>query len=186
LVSGTWNQVPLPAGTLGRVISATYSYRDGRLWVLDEDPTDDKHERLRVLRVEAESGGSAVVLASTKRGSRYDFRGLVTAMDGKIILFASSERRQKHRLAVLSSPSGGVYDAAMTKRFHRALSTPPIVDVRGTQLFYTPGPIPETHEQEDDDDPGPVPDGQAVAATRILEQLPVSRVRLKDVEELLQ
>jgi hypothetical protein len=202
-----WARIKLPPHLLGDVIAATYSYRDGRLWVLDEDPTHARHPRRRLVRIEPETGAFEIVAASENHDEddrrdrthgvcgrkhdsddgdpAYDFRGLSTDMDGRVVMFASSEREQSHRLAVLAETPGG-FDARISKRRHHALSMAPIADLRGFALYFDASRAPDHvhHGGVDHDDHRDSADKSAVAER--LSELPVRAATLDEVEELLQ
>lgn len=147
-----WEKVDLPPGVLGKVVSATFSFRDRRLWLLDADPADATARRHRILRIEIESGNVEIVAATDRhdpdKKRRYERRGLLLDHDGNVILWASSARTQRHRLARIAPVAGG-FKVTRTKRLPRALAFDPIADLNGFRLFYEPSPA----KAEDDHDP---------------------------------
>lgn len=176
-----WKKIALPSGVLGEVRSSAYSYRDGHLWVLDVDPLEAK--RLRVLRIEPETGAFDVVLraGSDHTTAKYDDRGLLIGMNGEVLLYASSTRAQKHRIAALETIPGGVV-ARMTLRRDRALAAPPIVDLHGIALYFQPDHPPQDRSKNADDDPRRT---STIAGLR-LDSLPLRAATLQQVEELLR
>lgn len=155
VLGGPWEMVELAPGSLGNVVSATFSWKDGRLWVVDVDPRDETGRRHRVVRIELETGAMSVV-ASTDRHdpdkkARYDRRGLMLDHDGNILLWASSTRAQRHRLARIATRGGG-FEIARTKRLPRALQLEPFADLNGYRLFYEPSPKQADDDRDPDDE----------------------------------
>jgi hypothetical protein len=189
-----WTRVPLRPGSLGDVVSATYSFRDRRVWILDVAPGDRRREALRLLRVDPITGEDEVVLTSrcNRTHERYDYRGLTLDMDGNVVLFASSQKAQRHRIGVIEVGELGnrkgkkAKDAWLTKRRERALATPPFIDLRGVGLYFEP---PRAHRgspawgkhTEDENRPS-----NGTAAGERLRELPVQRAHLHQLEDLLQ
>jgi hypothetical protein len=179
-----WDRLSLHGWLGDGVLASTFSWRDECLWILALDPADATRRTTRLLRLEPATGTIRVVASAkaAKSTPKYEHRGLFLDLDGNIGVFASSERSQKHRVAILSRRPAG-YDVAITKRRDRHLSAEPIVDLRGVALFYEPDRPPVDPSRDPDDDPEP---GDRIRPASRLRKLPVHPSTMAQLEDLLR
>jgi hypothetical protein len=97
--SGAWTTRTPAAGSLGRIVDATYHVFDGMLWVLDEVGTGF-FRSYRLLRV-SPFDGSVDEVARFPRLGLFDTHWLVSDHDGRILLAASSSLLRRHVLVKL-------------------------------------------------------------------------------------
>jgi hypothetical protein len=181
-LGGDWKQVELPHGVLGHPLSATYSWADRRLWVLDQIERVDHSMETRLLRIERETGAFEVV-AKTHSSGEFDKRGLVVDPRGNVLLYASSTRGDRHRFAQVTV-KGSSFGVAVTDRERRALITAPIVDLNGYRFLF----VPKEHSDNDDcdrHDPDRHHLGTPSDGVR-LKSLPLHSAKLKELEDLLR
>ena len=105
---GTWTQVPLRAGALGKIVAATYHAFDSSLWILDEVGYGF-FRSFRLLRVSA-FGSTVQEVARFPRTGLFDTHWLVSDHDGRILVAASSALLRRHVLVKVR------YDETETKR----------------------------------------------------------------------
>lgn len=91
---GSWVEVPQSGARIEQVLSATWSHRDHRLWVLDTYESGGE-PKYRLLRVEPYLGIVQVVGEWTRRAD-VSRRSLLVDQDGQVLLVSSSERADKH------------------------------------------------------------------------------------------
>ena len=144
-----WTRVPLGAHRVGRVLAATWSYVDDRLWVLDEiaatGKSKGKARRVRLYRVEPYLGVVSLV-GEWPMQPAVDRRWLVLDLDGQVLLATSSSSAKIHTLARFEATA---YDSLAPLGFSLArrpgqLLLPPLADERGYSfVFAGPGGVPE-------------------------------------------
>lgn len=178
-----WTKLSLK-GLVGEVMAATFSWRDGKLWIIARDPADASQRKTRLIAFEPTTGAFEIIASATTETPKpkYDFRGLFLDLDGNVGVFASSESAQKHRIALLTRRAGG-YDVAMTSRRDRHLSAEPIVDFRGVALYYEPDRPPVDPSKDPDDDPE---HDDRTRPARRLRRLPLRAVPASKLKELLR
>ncbi len=181
-LGGEWKQVELPHGVLGHPLSATYSWADRRLWVIDEIQRADHKMETRLLRIERETGAFEVV-AKARSSGVFEKRGLVVDPQGNVVLYASSTPADRHRLArVTVKPSS--FGVAVTDSERRALITAPIVDLHGYRFLFVP------HRDDEDDDDRERADRGRHRETPSdgvrLKSLPFHSASLRELEDLLR
>jgi hypothetical protein len=129
-----WEEIALfPQGPLGRVESATYSFADRRLWVLDQDAT----QKWRLLRIQPTTGYTQVV-ATWNENSPWDWYRLVLDHDGQVLLVATHESSNKHVVARIEVTPYHGYDPIMVSHLDIRTGTiafPPAVHAVG-YTFY--------------------------------------------------
>ncbi len=136
-VKGTlgWTQVPLGTFTLEKVLAAQYSFRDARLWVLDESPN-----ARRLLRIEPFSGLVQVV-ASWSPTVSFSKQWLVLDIDGNVVLASSSTtstglaRFFSYGLSSATKPTIDSFEVLAGELLH-----PPAFDPKGHTLILRTGP----------------------------------------------
>lgn len=162
-------------------MAATYSWRDGNLWIIARDATNQRTTKL--VTVEPTTGALRIIASATAANpAKYDVRGLFLDLEGNVGVYASSERSQKHRVALLKR-TPGYYDVSMTFRRDRHLSAQPIVDFRGVALYFEPDKPPVDPSKDPDDDPQRVDRTRAASRMR---ELPMKPVPPSKLEELLR
>ena len=135
-------------------VTATYSYRDNHLWILDEMNVGHHLALGRLSRVDAATG-EAHIVGTWPRLELFDKHWLMLDRDGSVLLFASSThtrahwvfkldpeqgtlegmRRAKGMLAVRPSVDMGGYSFLVQKR---ASASPTVV--RRSELELVPAP----------------------------------------------
>ncbi len=73
--SGGWSRLDLSDYTPGKVLAATYSYRDDHLWILDEVREGTHLPMARLMRVHAGTGVRPPPAARRARRARHRPRG---------------------------------------------------------------------------------------------------------------
>jgi hypothetical protein len=140
LSSGAWRML---SGSLHRPLAATYSFDDGKLWVLDgaSGPRQQDRSHLRLIRIDAETGESQEM--ATLPGAVNDRRSLTgdgnaylsTAEDGSILLATSrpAERgeRQGHYMVARIAFKKGRLRATLLSSSPGQIIAAPIVDQGG-------------------------------------------------------
>lgn len=122
-----WSRLPLTDYTPGKVLAATYSYRDNHLWILDE-VTHGRHlSKARLTRVQAGTG-EAEVLGTWPRLKLFESHWMMLDRDGSVLLFASSSRTRAHWVFKLDPDSGGLVGM---RRRNGMLAVRPSVDMDG-------------------------------------------------------
>jgi hypothetical protein len=93
---GAWSQFTLDGFEVGSVLTATWSYLDHRLWMVDEVPVDSEGDmEARLYRVEPYLGAVQLVGAWRHQPER-DRVSLVLDRDGAVLLVTSSTTRAAH------------------------------------------------------------------------------------------
>lgn len=86
---GVWEEI-LPSISLGRIYAATFSFADGRLWIVDEK-TERRYSEVRLLTVDL--AGNAELLFSTRRNSRSELTPFLSVdNDGSVLLAIAGDR----------------------------------------------------------------------------------------------
>jgi len=137
VASGAWSKVPLEGYTPGKVNAATYSYREGKLWVLDEVAMGPI-SMARLTRVDPVTGTTEEVgrWPRLRLGSKwvFDRHWLALDQDGAVLLVASSAMTNKHVIVRLQETGAGArVDGVRIGQF--ALAGPPAVDGSGYTLL---------------------------------------------------
>jgi hypothetical protein len=171
---------------LGHALSATYSWADRRLWVLDEIATDHRTET-RLLRIERETGAYEIV-ARARSSREFDKHGLIVDPAGNVLLYASSSRHDRHRLAQITvKPSS--FGFAVTDSERRALITAPMVDLHGYRFLFVPRGEHDVRADEGDDErerDDRTRHGTIPTNGLRLKTLPLHAATLRELEELLR
>ena len=130
--SGAWAKLATGTYAPQKVLAATYSFRDARLWILDELVVN-RATTARLVRLDLTTG-TPIVVGQWTRGTGWDSQWLVADLDGHVLLFSSSASTNRHAVARLRS-AGMSSDATIAvERF--AVETgffpfAPTVDVAG-------------------------------------------------------
>jgi hypothetical protein len=123
----------LTGATLGTVLASTFTYADGRLWVLDQTRGLFGIKIARLLRIDPESGATTVVGAWPMLGLS-DQRWLSVDRDGALLLtFSSSRLGGSHTMLRVTTDE--VPRLAGIARGPRALLVAPIADRAGYTLL---------------------------------------------------
>jgi hypothetical protein len=131
--------VPTSGFELANVIAATYSAKDGMLWVLDEKPKiGNLIVTRRLVRVDPDTGRGTIVGAWVVP-NLFDDHWLRIDRDGSLLVVASSSLLKKHAIARIglsaSSPQlAGVHWG------QDSLIQGPIVDMAGYWLLTRHNP----------------------------------------------
>ena len=126
--TGTWTVAPVKGVTFGSVITATWSPRDGNLWVLDEVGAAT-NARARLSTVQPGTG-IVEVLGEWPKTGKFDRHWLMLDRDSSVLLAASSEKVNKHVVLRLTR-SGGELQVTNAFAGQHALALPPLVDAEG-------------------------------------------------------
>ncbi len=148
--AGEWMAVALQDFTLGDVLAATWSYRDHRLWVLDERVVKgDKVARL--VRIDVYRGVVTTV-GEWKRTSSFDRQWLFLDRDGVVLLAATSKNHHAiARFAVPPLVAHGTIGVRMAIDSH-PLAFAPIADGDGYSLPLVKKVDVEENQDENEGD----------------------------------
>jgi len=125
-----WRKVPLSADIAPkRVLAATYSYADGRLWFLDEAPLSKNLRKARLVRVDPHTGAGDVV-AEWPRLKVFDRHWLALDRDGALLLVASSSKMNHHVIVRLDT-HGATFAVEGIRKANGRLLSAPVVDADG-------------------------------------------------------
>jgi hypothetical protein len=124
---GSWAKMDLKNYKPQKVLSATYSFKDGKLWVLDSFKLG--LEWARLTRIDPATGESEILGTWPKFGL-YDRHWLLVDRDGSILLTASSQKLNKHTVLRLESTGSGV-QVRLARLGSKALAFSPVVDASG-------------------------------------------------------
>jgi hypothetical protein len=131
-----WFRIDLKGYAPSKVLAATSSYVDHRLWVLDETP-QGSGSVVRLHRVEPLTG-AAQLLGTWPKSVSYDAHWLSLDMDGTILLTTSSTKLNRYFVIRIdnqaSTPSVGKVTAGK-----RTLASAPMVDEDGYLLLEIHG-----------------------------------------------
>ncbi len=133
-----WQQVPLSAWKPERVLAATWSPVDRRLWVI-EDTGTGSHRRERIVRVRPGTG-EADVFGTWPRGGLFDQHWLVVDRDGSMLVVASSQQPNKHVVARIAIGDRDDLDVEGVWVAKGTLATAPSVDPDGYSFPISTGP----------------------------------------------
>jgi hypothetical protein len=129
-----WTNLPLSGGYVPRhVRAATFSLRDHMLWVLDHTGTGVA----RLARIHPFTGHAEIVEEWTWTGD-FDKHYLRLALDGQVVLFASSTARDMHAAALFDVTPMKVGAPVTIRRFQEGagpLLYRPNVDPRGVTFL---------------------------------------------------
>jgi hypothetical protein len=111
------------------VLAATYSFRDDRLWVLDEVQGPFGLKRIRLVRIHPQSG-EFEQLGQWPRVGLFNRHWLGVDKDGQVLLTASSDTAKKYLVIRLDNRAPQVKPSSV--RFGQgALALRPLVDQDG-------------------------------------------------------
>jgi len=134
-----WLRIPLNGYAPEQVLAAAYSYRDKRLWVLDQSGSG-ADLTARLVSVEPTTGAHAV-LGTWKRttiGNNklvFDHHWLALDRDGSVLLAASSAKLNKHVIVRIDNGTASAQiDGLRVAPFN--LVAPPAVDTAGYSLVF--------------------------------------------------
>gem|GEM_PF-2442254 len=125
---GVWNLVPRSGYEPAKVLAATYSPKDRKLWVLDEVKQGPRSFG-RLVRV-APGTGQAEVLGMWPRRRIFDRQWLVLDRDGDVLVVASSRALKKH-VVVKIDVTPARAEVRLVRVAPRALAMAPVVDMQG-------------------------------------------------------
>jgi hypothetical protein len=131
-----WFRVDLTGFAPARVLAATSSYLDHRLWVLDE-LSQGKASVVRLHRVDPQTGG-AELLGTWPKSSNYDGHWLALDVDGTILLTTSSTKLNRYFVIRIDNASNPLAIGGITAG-HRTLAAAPMVDGDGYMLLEVHG-----------------------------------------------
>lgn len=124
-----WRQVPEQGYTTGRVLAATYSFRDDRLWVLDEVGGPGLLKKVRLVRLDTRTG-EFEQLGQWPRLGLFNRHWLSVDRDGQVLLAASSDTARKHVIVRLDNREMKVKPSTV-RLGQGALAYRPMVDQEG-------------------------------------------------------
>jgi hypothetical protein len=125
----SWHRLPDQGYTVGKVLAATYSFRDDRLWVLDEVQGPFGLKRIRLVRIHPQSG-EFEQLGQWPRVGLFNRHWLGVDKDGQVLLTASSDTAKKYLVIRLDNRAPQVKPSSV--RFGQgALALRPLVDQDG-------------------------------------------------------
>ncbi len=125
--SGGWSRLDLSDYTPGKVLAATYSYRDDHLWILDEVREGTHLPMARLTRVHAGTGVAEVV-GTWPRLKLFESHWMMLDRDGAVLLFASSSHTRAHWVFKLNPDTGALEGM---RRRNGMLAMRPSVDMGG-------------------------------------------------------
>jgi hypothetical protein len=134
LQAAVWRGIPIAAGSLHRVLAATYVFHDRALWILDESPRGRRERVVRLLRLDPASGAIRTLGIFPRRGS-YSRFFLATTGDDRVLLTAARAAGTPGFVTALLKSTGRGVRAAQEARFDDELVAPPFIDERGTHAF---------------------------------------------------
>jgi hypothetical protein len=132
-IGGAWRKIDLRGYALSNVEGATYSFRDGYLWILETVPTKGIFSEGRLLRVSTNGAGVDVISSWPVLGL-FDKRWLTLDASGDLLLSASSTKLNGFLLAHVRVDGGNV-SASMTAILPGTLGAEPIVDMSTISLL---------------------------------------------------
>jgi hypothetical protein len=138
IASGAWMKISTGDWQPGRVLGATWSVRDGTLWVLDEIGHGFLLQA-RLTKIDPVQG-QAQVLGQWPRLGVAGPIWLAADVDGRVIL-ASSNRNHSAYLLVRASADGGSLVVDGFRAGLGNLEMPPIVDATGVRLITKSGRV---------------------------------------------
>jgi hypothetical protein len=128
-----WSPVPLKNFSLGRVLAATYSFKNRRLWILDEVERRGllllKWKEARLLSVDPATG-TVETVANWQRLGMFGQHWLTVDMDGSLLITASNPERKEYRTARVRFRDGHT-SISLANVEHGMLATQPFVDEGG-------------------------------------------------------
>ncbi|MCS6898592.1 MAG: hypothetical protein RMJ98_18215, partial [Myxococcales bacterium] len=125
----SWHRLPDQGYTVGKVLAATYSFRDDRLWVLDEVQGPPGWKRVRLVRIHPQSG-EFEQLGQWPRIGLFNRHWLGVDRDGQVLLTASSDTAKKYLVIRLDNRAPQVKPSSV--RFGQGvLALRPLVDQDG-------------------------------------------------------
>ena len=131
---GEWREIELDDFEVGRVLAATWSYVDHRLWVLDEVAVGSgQAKERRLYRVEPYLGVVQLVGAWPRRAA-FDAHFLVLDRDGAVLLAGSSTIKNFHavvRIEATPYKSGKSQGISFRLRRPNSLACAPFADAVG-------------------------------------------------------
>jgi hypothetical protein len=126
-----YKQIPLNQ-PLGRLVSATFTPVDRKLWVLDDRQGKFGLGQTRLLRIDPVTGNVEVV-ATWPRLGVFQQRWLLTDRDGHLLVASSSAALRRHMLARIEvTPTVKVTTLLLREG---SLGTPPIVEPSGYRFL---------------------------------------------------
>jgi hypothetical protein len=124
-----WHRVPDQGYSVNRVLAATYSFRDDRLWILDEVKGPGGLKRARLVRLDPRTGEFEQIGQWLRLGL-FNQHWLVVDKDGQVLLAASSDVARKHLVIRLDNRAPQVKPTAI-RLGQGALAYRPMVDQEG-------------------------------------------------------
>jgi hypothetical protein len=125
----TWHRVPDQGYSVNRVLATTYSFRDDRLWILDEVKGPGGLKRARLVRLDTKTGEFEQIGQWLRLGL-FNQHWLVVDKDGQVLLAASSDVAKKHLVIRLDNRTSQVKPATI-RLGQGALAYRPMVDQEG-------------------------------------------------------
>jgi hypothetical protein len=144
-VGVSWAQVPSSGYAPARVLAATFSYRDGKLWVLDEV----KHgslKRARLVRLDPATGEFEQIGLWPRLGL-YNQHWLVLDKGGEVLLVASTDVLRNH-VVVRFDNHGANFSLDRVVFGQGALAFKPMVDEGGYSFIINKKPDGSYHNTE--------------------------------------
>lgn len=126
-----WIAVPDQSYQPGNVLASTYSYIDGRLWILDEIPQGAKLKVARLTTVDPQTGATEVI-GLWPRLKHYDSHWLLLDQDGSVLFIASSTKLRLHLAFRFADHGANIRLLRVGQGF---LPSPPVVDLVGYGLI---------------------------------------------------
>lgn len=124
---GGWTQIKIPSYEPQKVVSATYSFRDGKLWVLDNFKAGWEWARLVRINIETQE---AEILGVWPKLGFYNRHWLLVDQDGSVLFVASSDKINKHTVIRLDN-SGPEVKISLARMAPKSLAFAPVVDSVG-------------------------------------------------------
>ena len=124
---GGWGVVPALEFQPSTLLAATYSFIDGKLWILDSIPKNANKLVVRLSTVDPMTGKTALV-GQWPRLKHYDAHWLLVDHDGSVLLVASSQKLRRHSVFRLKTTGSG---ALLLRTASGFLPWAPVVDLAG-------------------------------------------------------
>jgi hypothetical protein len=113
--TGAWTKLATGTYAPQKVLAATYSFRDARVWILDELVVN-RVTTARLVRLDLTTG-TPVTVGQWARGAGWDSQWLLVDHDGHVLLFSSSASTNRHAVARLRSAGMSSDPAIAVERF---------------------------------------------------------------------
>lgn len=132
--ASTWTRIPTRGYTPERALAATFSYRDNRLWILDDRPGPGNSRRARLVRLDTQSGNVDIIGEWPRTNVARRFWLLLDQDSESVLLVAT---RSTGLGTIVARFNVGESGARLEGLWTAPLRTvaPPVVDMAGYTLL---------------------------------------------------